>query len=152
MEIRGRKKFVAEPAPPTRDPRDVEMIERLHQRIQELELQQLRPDSPAEEAKTEPNALDDEPVDVNPFGEENPSLGLKTEIPEFTGKVHPDDFINWLSTVERVFDVRDIPNKLKVKLGAIKLRQHDFLWWDHINKRQRIEWKSKVKTWEKMKN
>ncbi|GKG21522.1 hypothetical protein Tco_0384117, partial [Tanacetum coccineum] len=40
------------------------------------------------------------------------SLGLKIEIPEFTGKVHPDDFIDWLSTVERVFDVRDIPDGL----------------------------------------
>nr|GEW96412.1 reverse transcriptase domain-containing protein [Tanacetum cinerariifolium] len=57
-------------APPVRDPRDVETIERLQQRIQELELQQLRSDSPAEEVKTEPNVWDDELVDVNPFGEE----------------------------------------------------------------------------------
>ncbi|GKF71280.1 hypothetical protein Tco_0207394, partial [Tanacetum coccineum] len=63
------------------------------------------------------------------------SLGLKIEIPEFTGKVHPDDFIDWLSTVERVFDVRDIPDKLKVKLVAIKLQQHALLWWDHVTKR-----------------
>ncbi|GKG32525.1 hypothetical protein Tco_0430035, partial [Tanacetum coccineum] len=51
----GRKKADAESAPPARDPRDVETIERLQQRIQELELQQPWPDSPAEEAKTEPN-------------------------------------------------------------------------------------------------
>ncbi|GJT52996.1 hypothetical protein Tco_0988050 [Tanacetum coccineum] len=49
------------------------------------------------------------------------SMRLKIEILEFTGKVHPDDFIDWLSTVERVLDVRDIPDKLKVKLVAIKL-------------------------------
>ncbi|GJV96511.1 putative CCCH-type zinc finger family protein [Tanacetum coccineum] len=55
------------------------------------------------------------------------------------------------NTVERVFDVRDIPDKLKVKLVAIKLRQHASLWWDHVNKRRRIEGKSKVETWEKMK-
>ncbi|GJT78585.1 hypothetical protein Tco_1045310 [Tanacetum coccineum] len=42
-------------------------------------------------------------------------------VEENIGKVHPDDFIDWLSTVERVFDVRDIPDKLKVKLVAIKL-------------------------------
>ncbi|GJY43102.1 reverse transcriptase domain-containing protein [Tanacetum coccineum] len=179
MYTRGRKKAEAEPTPPARDPRDVETIERLQQRIQELELQQLQPDSPAEEAETKPNVWDDEPVDVNPFGgrkhryvnrlyqprrndhvvdrddryRDDPirSLGLKIEIPEFTGKVHPDDFIDWLSTVERVFDVRDIPDKLKVKLVAIKLRQHASLWWDHVNKRRRIEGKSKVETWEKMK-
>nr|GEX67045.1 reverse transcriptase domain-containing protein [Tanacetum cinerariifolium] len=139
----------AKPAPPTCDPRDLETIERLQQRIQELEVQQLRPDSPTEVAKTEPNVWDDEPVDVNPFGGENPryvnrhyqprrndravdhddryrddpirSLGLKIEIPKFIGKVHPVDFIDWLSTVKRVIDVRDIPEKLKMKLMAIKL-------------------------------
>ncbi|GKC59965.1 reverse transcriptase domain-containing protein [Tanacetum coccineum] len=58
MYTRGRKKADAEPAPPARDPRDVETIERLQQRIQELELQQPRPDSPAEEAETEPNFMD----------------------------------------------------------------------------------------------
>nr|GEX23756.1 hypothetical protein [Tanacetum cinerariifolium] len=71
------------------------------------------------------------------------SLGLKIEIPEFTCKVHPNDFIGWLSTVERVFNVRDIPDKLKVKIVAIKLRQHASLWWDHVNKRRRIKGKSK---------
>ncbi|GKD48756.1 hypothetical protein Tco_1277732 [Tanacetum coccineum] len=179
MYTRGRKKAEAEPAPPARDPRDVETIERLQQRLQELELQQLQRDSPVEEADTEPNVWDDEPVDVNPFGgrkhryvnrlyhprhndrvvdhddryREDPirNMGLKIEIPEFTGKVHLDDFINWLSTVERVFDKRDIPDKLKVKLVAIKLRQHTLLWWDHVTKRRRIEGKLKVETWEKMK-
>ncbi|GKC81728.1 reverse transcriptase domain-containing protein [Tanacetum coccineum] len=163
----------------TRDPRDVETIERLQQRIQELEFQQLQQDSPTEEAESESNVWDDGPEDVNPFDGRKPryrdrryhprrndrvvdrddryrddpirSMGLKIEIPEFTGKVHPDDFIDWLSTVERVFDVRDIPDKLKVKLVAIKLRQHASLWWDHVTKRRRIEGKSKVETWEKMK-
>ncbi|GJV25675.1 reverse transcriptase domain-containing protein [Tanacetum coccineum] len=125
METHGRKKSVAEPTPSARDPQEVE---------------------------AEPNIWDDESVDVNPFGGEKPryvnhlfqprrnnhvvdrddryrddpirSLGLKIEIPEFTGKVHPDDFINWLSTIEQVFDVRDIPDMLNVKLMAIKLRQH----------------------------
>ncbi|GJW64779.1 hypothetical protein Tco_0116663 [Tanacetum coccineum] len=42
MATRSRKKAIAEPATPrARDPRDVEMIERLQQRIQELEFQQL---------------------------------------------------------------------------------------------------------------
>nr|GEU50084.1 hypothetical protein [Tanacetum cinerariifolium] len=100
--------------------------------IQEGEDDADAPDSPAEEAESDHSVWDDEPMDVNPFGGKNIGiLGLKIEIPEFTGKVHPDDFINWLSTVERVFDVRDIPNKLKVKIVAIELRQHASLGWDH---------------------
>ncbi|GKE37906.1 hypothetical protein Tco_1461311, partial [Tanacetum coccineum] len=134
---RGRKKDDAEPSPLARDPRDVETIEKQQQWIQELEFQQPRLDLPGEEAETEPTSgmrsqwtsillYRDDPIR---------SLGLKIEILEFTGKVHPDDFIDWLSTVERVFDVRDIPDKLKVKLVAIKLRQHALLWWDHVTKR-----------------
>ncbi|GKB51964.1 hypothetical protein Tco_0902717 [Tanacetum coccineum] len=73
-------------------------------------------------------------------------LGDHTNFNPITGKVLPDDFIDWLSTVERVFDVRDIPDKLKVKLVAINHRQHDSLWWDHVTKRRRIEGKSKVET------
>ncbi|GKF14222.1 hypothetical protein Tco_0055684, partial [Tanacetum coccineum] len=179
MYTHGRKKAEAVPVPPARDPRDVETIERLQQRIQELEFQQLQQDSPTEEAESKSNVWDDGPEDINPFGEIKPryrdhhyhprhndrvvdhddryrddpirNMGLKIEILEFTGKVHLDDFINWLSTVERVFDKRDIPDKLKVKLVAIKLRQHTLLWWDHVTKRRRIEGKLKVETWEKMK-
>ncbi|GKA31474.1 reverse transcriptase domain-containing protein [Tanacetum coccineum] len=162
--------------------KQTETIERLQQRIQELEFQQLQQVSPTEEAKFESNIWDDGPEDINPFGGRKSrycdrryhprrndcavdrddryrddrirSMGLKIKIPEFTGKVHPYDFIDWLSTVERVFDVRDILDKLKVKLVDIKLRQHASLWWDHVTnacKRRQIEWKSKIETWEKMK-
>ncbi|GKE55791.1 hypothetical protein Tco_1494976, partial [Tanacetum coccineum] len=124
MYTRSRKKAEAELAHPARDPRD-----------------------------------DDWPDDINPFGGIQPryrdrryhlrhtdravdrddryrndpirNMGLKIEIPEFTGK--------------------DIPDKLKVKLVAIKLQQHALLWWDHVTKRRRMEGKSKVETWEKMK-
>nr|GFA93272.1 reverse transcriptase domain-containing protein [Tanacetum cinerariifolium] len=116
METCGRKKVVGEPAPLARDP---------------------------QEAKTKQNVWDDESINVTPFGGEKPSLRLKIEIPEFTSKVYLDDFIDWLSTIKRVFNVCDIPDKLKVKLVAIKLRQHTSLWWDYVNKRQRIEEKSK---------
>nr|GEW69479.1 reverse transcriptase domain-containing protein [Tanacetum cinerariifolium] len=41
------------------------------------------------------------------------SLGLRTDISEFKGRLQPDDFLDWLQTVERVFDLRDIPGHLK---------------------------------------
>ncbi|GJX89476.1 putative retrotransposon copia-like protein [Tanacetum coccineum] len=141
-------------------PRDVE-IERLQQRIRDLEIQQ---ESPNEETESEPHGWDvggDE--DHNPFGNfrqnfqgpnrEDPlcNMGMKIEIPEFKGKVHPDEFIDWLSTVERIFDLRDIPDHLKVKLVAIKLQKYASLWWDHVKKQRLQDGKSKVKTWPKMK-
>ncbi|GJX70554.1 RNA-directed DNA polymerase [Tanacetum coccineum] len=43
------------------------------------------------------------------------SLGLRTEILEFEGRLQPDDFLDWLQTVERIFELRDIPDHLKDK-------------------------------------
>nr|GEV63748.1 UDP-glucose:glycoprotein glucosyltransferase [Tanacetum cinerariifolium] len=79
METCGRKKSVAKPAPPVRDPRDVETIKRLQQRIQELEFQQFQQDSSAEEMETESNVWDDGSEEVNPFGGGNPLLTKETK-------------------------------------------------------------------------
>ncbi|GKD62676.1 reverse transcriptase domain-containing protein [Tanacetum coccineum] len=109
-----------------RDPRDVE-IERLQQRIRDLEIQQ---ESPNEETESEPHGWDvggDE--DHNPFGNfgqnfpgpnrEDPlcNMGMKIEIPEFKGK----------------------------------LRKYASFWWDHVKKQRLQDGKSKVETWPKMK-
>nr|GEV11265.1 hypothetical protein [Tanacetum cinerariifolium] len=42
------------------------------------------------------------------------SLGIRTEIPEFEGRLCPDDFLDWLRTVDRIFDLRDTPDHIKV--------------------------------------
>nr|GEX65065.1 reverse transcriptase domain-containing protein [Tanacetum cinerariifolium] len=52
---------------------------------------------------------------------------------------------------ERIFDLRDVPEKLKVKLVAIKLRKSASMWWDHVKNQRVKDGKSKVETWVKMK-
>ncbi|XP_022023527.1 uncharacterized protein LOC110923773 [Helianthus annuus] len=104
-----------------RDPRDIEEIARLQQRVRDLELQQ--------EARFQ--GSDDESIvrdygefEGNPFGRRGRrhdihasdllrSMGIKIEIPEFDGRLQPDEFIDWISTVERIFDLRDIPDSIK---------------------------------------
>ncbi|GJZ39231.1 reverse transcriptase domain-containing protein [Tanacetum coccineum] len=54
------------------------------------------------------------------------------EIPEFEGRLCPDDFLDWLRTVDRIFDLRDTPDHIKVKLVAIRLKKSASLWWDHV--------------------
>ncbi|GJZ99408.1 reverse transcriptase domain-containing protein [Tanacetum coccineum] len=154
----------SEPAEPVanRDPRDIEEIERLQQRIRELEFQQ---DERNEETESNSVVWDDGfDGEENPFGRRPPpqarpqnrgdilrSLGVRVEISEFTGTAQPDEFIYWISTVERVFDLRDIPDNLKVKVVAIKLRKYASLWWDHVKQKRRQQGKSRVETWDKMK-
>ncbi|GJU14608.1 RNA-directed DNA polymerase [Tanacetum coccineum] len=128
----------------TRDPRDVE-IERLRERIRELEI------NPFNRYERQ---FEDTPIRsvTAPAPTEDPlrSLGIRTEIPEFDGKLHPDDFLDWLQTVERIFDLRDIPDNVKVKLVAIKLKKYASLWWEHIQLQRYRNGKHKISSWNKM--
>nr|GEX20851.1 reverse transcriptase domain-containing protein [Tanacetum cinerariifolium] len=73
------------------DPRDVE-IERLRQRVRELE--------------------------INPFDryerqyEDTPTDAAVEEY-ENEGRLCPDDLLDWLRTVDRIFDLRDTPDHIK---------------------------------------
>nr|GFA93851.1 reverse transcriptase domain-containing protein [Tanacetum cinerariifolium] len=139
-----------------RDPYDIE-IECLQQRIRDLEIQREIHD---DETLSNPSDWYDE---ENPFGARRQNLHgtnhddhlrnfrMKIDIPEFVGKAHLDEFIDWLSTVERIFDLRDVPEKLNVKLVAIKLRKSASLWCDHVKNQRVKDGKSKVETWAKMK-
>lgn len=75
----------------------------------------------------------------------------KVEIPEFEGKMQPDEFMDWLNTVDQIFDYQDVPENKKVKLVSIKLRKHAFFWWENLKRQRECERRSKIVTWEKMK-
>ena len=47
---------------------------------------------------------------------------IKVDIPDFKGKLHPDEFFDWLQTVERVFEYKEILEEKKVKIIAVKLK------------------------------
>jgi len=60
------------------------------------------------------------------------SNDFKIDILEFEGKLDPDDFLEWMQAVERIFEFKDIPEDTKVKLVALKLRKYASLWWTNF--------------------
>ena len=52
------------------------------------------------------------------------------------GRIHANDFLDWLNTIECVFEYCDPPERQKVKLVAIKMRKNASFWWENL-KRQR---------------
>ncbi|KAJ0522028.1 putative nucleotidyltransferase, Ribonuclease H [Helianthus annuus] len=149
-----------------RDPRDND-IEVLRQQLLAAGLQPAVERRPPEldSEQTESEAYDfEDGFEGNPFGRPprapqpppplaDPlrSLGFRFDIPDFEGGVAPDDFLDWVHTVERVFDLREVPDHLKVKLVAMKLKKHASLWWEHLKRKRLQEGKSRVESWEKMK-
>lgn len=78
------------------------------------------------------------------------NFGIKVDVPEFEGKMQPEEFMDWLNIVERIFDYKDVAEDHRVKLVAIKLKKHASIWWEHLNKQRFREGKRRIESWEKM--
>ena len=70
---------------------------------------------------------------------------FKVEMPEFEGWLDPNEFLEWLQTVERVFEYRDVPQDKKVKLVALKIRKYASFWWENVIKKRAKQGKSKIR-------
>jgi len=53
---------------------------------------------------------------------------FKVKIPEFDGKLDPEEFLDCLHTVECVCEYKYVPEDKKVKLVALRLRKYASLW------------------------
>ena len=60
------------------------------------------------------------------------SNDFRVKVPEFEGKLDPEEFLDWLHTVKRVFEYKDIPDDKKVKLVALRLRKYASMWWANL--------------------
>ena len=83
--------------------------------------------------------------------EDRVRFNLKVEIPDFEGMMQPEEFVDWLNTVERIFKYGDAPKNRKVKLITIKLKKHASLWWENLMRQRERKDRSKIVTWDKMK-
>jgi len=100
----------------------------------------------------------DSSSDEEPFRRPRPeqrgqgnSNDFRVEIPEYEGKLDLEDLLDWLHTVERVFEYKDVSDEKKIKLVALRPRKYASLWWTNLYAKRVRERKTKIRTWEKMK-
>jgi len=80
------------------------------------------------------------------------SNDFKVQIPEFEGKLDSEEFLDWMHTVECVFEYKKVLGDKKVKLVALRLIKYASLWWTNLCAKRVRERKSKIRTWEKIKS
>ena len=78
-------------------------------------------------------------------------FNLKLDISDFEGKMELNDFLDWLSMLEQVFDYCDPINYKNMKLVVIKLLKHTSFWWENLKRHREREHRSRIITWKKMK-
>ena len=76
---------------------------------------------------------------------------VRLDIPDFDGKMQGDAFLDWLYTVERIFEFKEFSEKRKVKLVAIKLKGYASIWWENLRRERSRESRKPIQKWEKMK-
>ena len=70
---------------------------------------------------------------------EDPKEGVKATLETSTlmslnlkSQLDLDHFLDWLQTVERVFEYKEISDDKKVKLVTLKLRKYASIWWANL--------------------
>ena len=53
---------------------------------------------------------------------------MKMDLPSFDDRLHIEDFLDWVHTVENFFDYLNILEKNQVKLVAYKLKDEASTW------------------------
>ena len=71
---------------------------------------------------------------------------FEVEILKFDGKLDPEEFLDWLHTVECVFEYKDIPEDNKVKVLALRHCKYASLWWTNLCAKWLRERKPKIRT------
>lgn len=58
--------------------------------------------------------------------------GFKLDIPEFSGTLKVEDFIDWLNIVEEVLEFKKVPDDGRVSLVATRFKARAMAWWTQL--------------------
>ena len=77
--------------------------------------------------------------------------GFQVEIPEFSGNLSTEEFLDWLSAIEEILDFKKIPEDQCVPLIAYRFKSRAMAWWQQIKESRRRAGKPRIDTWERLK-
>ncbi|VFQ73961.1 unnamed protein product [Cuscuta campestris] len=121
-------------------------VEYLAKQVAQLTKMKLKmmdtPEESDEEQELETHPTGDSNTNTGGSVHEKGTTDFKVDLSTFEGKNDPDEFLEWLETVERVFNFKDVPEDKKVKLVALKLWKYASTWWTNTSTKRRREGKA----------
>ncbi|XP_021757878.1 uncharacterized protein LOC110722896 [Chenopodium quinoa] len=83
--------------------------------------------------------------------EDNRDRDIKLEFPDFEGNLDHNEFLDWVRSMENVFEYKGYNDEKCFKLAILKLKKHASLWYENLKNRRKKDGKSKITSWEKLK-
>ena len=74
----------------------------------------------------------------------------KTEVSIYVGGLNPEELIDWINDMEKLFDYEETEDEKKVKFAVTKLKGYGLLWWDGVQAKRRKLGKQPIKNWNRM--
>jgi len=104
------------------------------------------------EADKDPNGDDEADDRGRPRRQNyNPPNGLKLKIPPFRGSSSPEEYLEWIQKVEKVFEWYEYSEERKCKVGALEFTDYALLWWENLKIQRRRDGEEEITTWATMK-
>nr|GEY36726.1 hypothetical protein [Tanacetum cinerariifolium] len=74
------------------------------------------------------------------------SRDIKVDPPNFECSANPDEFLEWVQTMDRIIMVKGYDEKKVLKLAAVKLKKYASLWFENVEHERRLKGKKRIKT------
>jgi hypothetical protein len=74
----------------------------------------------------------------------NPPSGLKLKILPFTGSSLPEEFLEWIQKVEKVFEWYEYSEEKKCKVVALEFTDYALLWWENLKIQRRRDGEEEI--------
>ena len=71
---------------------------------------------------------------------------VKMQMPQFAGKAFVDDYLDWESKVEGLFECYEINDNTRVRLAAVEFTGYAALWWKNVIGIQRRDGEAEIRT------
>ena len=91
------------------------------------------------------------PLNQNLVRENRWEGGLRIDIPEFTGSLNPDEFLDWCNTVEEIFELKEVPPDKQVPLVTIRFKERAAAWWQNFKMRRCYDYIPPINRWDDLK-
>ncbi|KAF2318304.1 hypothetical protein GH714_004713 [Hevea brasiliensis] len=86
----------------------------------------------------------DQHLPRHPHGQRD---NIKMKIPTFRGTSSPEEYLEWIQRVDKIFEYQEYSEAKKCKLAAIEFVDYASLWWENVKAQRHRNRLDDVQTW-----